>query len=484
MGGSMVYKLRRPNFRVVFLRPNYSDPGAYLETQVAVYESRDTNKSMLAYSYRQDVASFESPFSVVFTPEEVTKNGDTIADVIKVTDIVKIEEYGKIKYMGVVNSIRYTMNMTDSGPDRLIVIGGYGVGGILGRFSILLDKIILADAVTTLESMEKKVRVAVSEVSGEYGENASMAQVLKKIASSFKEAQEKVGGYPSGTGIYKVIDQYMKYSADAEKLNTKYPMALSVFNYGGNTLLQAWQSVVFPPLYEFFMRWDEPTAAYLIMLRPTPFDPEAWLALKNTTLNPVDIQSSDIGFSDDDVKTWFFAYLTGGSMSYEIAKYTTEATITDKSKWALYGYRPLEANFKYANYDELKTKEGNVTIGGTTVKGDSFKDINPGEQVSAEKLMNSFGKKMYQWFRRADEMAQGSITMNTVEEMPTIGERTNFKGSEFYVEAIDGSWQDGGPMTSKLTLTRGGKYNQKFNTSSEETSDNWWFKKIRVSEFK
>lgn len=481
---SEVYELRRPNFRVLILRPNYSSAGVYEEQEVAVFESRDTNKSMIGYNYRSDVASFEGPFSVIFTPEVMNKNGDTIMEIARVTDIVKIEEYGKVKYMGVLNSKRYVMSMNDSGPDRSIVLSGYGVGGILGRFSMLLNNMILKDAVTTLSAMETKLRASVSEMSGRYGENANMAQIMKKIAETFREAQEKIGGFPAKTGIYKVVDQYMKFSDDAEKLTTKYPMALSVFSYGESNLLQIWQELVYRPLYEFFMRWDSASSAYLIMLRPTPFDPEAWLSLKKTILNPVDVVSSDIGFSDEDVKTWFFAYLSGGALSYELSRYTTQAVKTDPAKWALYGYRPLEAAFKYVDEVTLKENKGAVVVGNSGVKGDSLKGINAGEKISDEKLMRAYGEKMYNWFRRADEMAQGSLTVMTVEDVPLIGERVQYKEAEFYVEAVDGSWQDGGSMETKLTVTRGGAYNQNFNVAGEESSSNWWFKRIRVSEFK
>lgn len=484
MEGSTVYKLRRPNYRVIFLRPNYSTADSYSEEVVYVFESRNTNKSMLSYTYRQDVASFESPFSVSFTPAEINKNGDTILEIVRVTDIVKIEEHGKVKYMGVVNSKRYAKTMTENGPDRMIVIGGYGIGGVLGRFSMLLNNIILKDATTTLDALEKKIRATVSEISGTYGENANISQIFKKIAEAFRDAQQKIGGYPEGTGIYKIIDKYMQYSTEADRLTTKYPMALSVFSYGDNNLLQIWQELVYRPLYEFFLRWDEPSAAYLLTLRPTPFDPEAWLALKKIIIDPVDVPAADIGFSDDDVKTWFFAYLSGGAMTYEISRYTTQAVKTDPAKWAMYGYRPLEAVFKYADYTALKENNGNVVVGNSGLKGDAFKDIAAGETISDEKLMRAFGDKMYSWFRRADEMAQGSITVMTTENVPTIGERVEYKGAEFYVEAVDGSWQDGGAQETKLTVTRGGKYNAQFDVSGTEDENNWWFKQIRVSEYK
>lgn len=475
----MAYELRKPNFRVSILRPNYSVPGEYNEEAVLSFDSNPSNRLLIAYTYRQDLASFECPFSLSFTPEPLDDSGETVLERVNALDIVKIEEHGVLKYLGVVSGRRYAAQMTEGGPDRSIVVSGYGVGGILSRFTLLLDQIILADATTSVDSIEKSLRAMVAELSGTYGGNSSMTRIFGKIGEAFRTAMEKVGGFPKGTGIYKVIDEYMSFSPSSDKLTTKYPMALSAFSYGGNTLLEIWDSLVFKPLYEFFIRWDEPTLKYLLFLRPTPFDPAAWLALKNTNISPLHVTACDLGFSDDEVKSWFFAYLSGGSLSYENARYNAQATAVkkDSAKWGLYGYRPLECAFKYLDYAKLKEDKGTIRVSPSTVGGDILKF---GGTVSDEKLMEEYSKKLYAWFHRADEMATGSITMMTMPLMPTIGERCTLNKVQYYVEALDGSWSYGAEQSTKLTVTRGAIYNTGYNTGAEESEANWWMRQANT----
>lgn len=475
----MIYQLRRPDFRIIISRPNYAAPGAYAETEIASFRSDVTNRLLISYNYRQEIANFESPFSLVFTPETLDSSGNTILEKLRPLDVVKIEEYGQVKYLGLINSRRYAATMTESGPDRMIVVSGYGVGGILGRFNILLDQVILADANTTVDALERPLRALMTELSGEYGANTSMTHVFRKIAEAFRAAQEQVGGFTSGTGVYKVIDKYLAFSSDSDRLQSKYPMALSVFSYGGSNLLQIWQELVYKPFYEFFVRWDEPSNAYLLHLRPTPFEPESWLSLKKTDIDPVQVSSVDIGFSDNEVKTWFFAYLSGGALSYENARYNAQAVAIekDKGKWALYGFRPLEAAFKYVDYTMLSDNGGNITVSPSAIKGDVLKE---GGTVGDEKLMKEYSSKMLRWFNRADEMATGTLTAMTVRDSPIIGNRLGYKGVEFYIEAVDGSWQYGSEMQSRFTLTRGGVYNTNFAIGSAESSSNWWFRPAQV----
>jgi hypothetical protein len=474
---------RKPDFRVSILRPNYETVGYYSEEEVMTFESRETNKILLNYSYHQDVNSFESSFSMTFTPEVLSDNGDTIMELVKTNDVVKIEEFGQIKFLGVVKKRRYAGSMASGGPDRMIIIGGYGIGGILQKFDLLLDQIILADALKTVDGLNQELAAFIATLSNTPGENASMAQILKQIMQAFYRAQVSVGGFTEGTGIYKLVETYMAFSSESEKLRTKYPMALSVFTYGGNNLISILESLVFKPFYEFFMRWDKDQRKFLMTLRPTPFDPEAWLQLKKTSLSPIHTTMLDVGFSDEDVKTWFFAYMCGGSLSYEEARYAAQAVAIEKdsARWSMYGFRPLEAAFKYVDYEKLKQNESNVTVGKSSVNGDVSKDRQAGVKISDATLMSDYSKKMYQWFKRADEMLTGSITAMTMEDSPTIGERLEYKGVQFYIESVDGSWENGGDMSSKYTLTRGGIYNENFAVGTDESASNWWFRPTQAN---
>lgn len=463
----MMYEKRHPDFEIIIMRPNYSQAGSYIEREVARFRSDAYNRLITSYQFRQELSSFECPFTLTFVPG-LTDLGISIYDTIELLDVVKIVEFGEVKYMGVVSNKRHAARMTESGPDRNIIVTGYGIGGILNRFTLLLDQIILADATTTIESLEKQAKTLLNDLCAVHKENVSVAQIMETIARSFKKATTAIGGFPEGTGIFKVVDEYMVFSDDAKKLYAKYPMALSIFSYGGNTLADIWQSLVFKPLYEFFIRWDTAAKKYLLVLRPTPYTPEGWLALRKTLIDPLYMTALDVGVSDDEVKSWYFAYLSGGAMSYEQvrAAYQKEAIIKDKEKWALYGYRPLEAQFKYVDQGVIAKNGGNISISPSSAAGEVFKK---GGAISDKQLMAEYSKRMKAWYENIDKMLSGSVEMMTAEGGPRIGERVEVQGWQFYVEAVTGSWSYGGAMQTTLQVTRGGIYNDRAN-------DSWFFK--------
>ena len=477
----MEYLNRKPFFRVLIVRPRYTTP-TYIEDVVAEFRSEQSNDALVSYNYEISLSSFEAPFSLSFTPFIINQNGDTFMDLIAPLDVVKIEEYGTLKYVGVVESTRYSARMTESGPDRMILVSGYGVGGVLDRFAMLLDQVILAESKVPLAGLETKFRGLMADLSAKHGENTSMALVLENIQKSFKEAMELIGGYPPGTGIFSLVEQYLKIREVSSGLapTTKYPIALSLFSYGSITLGQAFRGVVVPPFYELFTRWDAAAGYWALTIRPTPYSPAAWRTLRRTVIDPIHVQSFDCGFSSAEVKTYFFAYLAGGAISLEQSRamYQNMAVKRDSAKWGLYGYRPLEAQFRFI--DQVKLDEERQVRLTAVVEGDP--NAKP-ESISDETLMAEYSTMLQRWFGRADEMLSGSIDMMTIPDGPAAGERISFNGVEFYVESFTASWQYGGKMATTLKLTRGGQYNPNFRTGTGpkgedvETKDNWWFRK-------
>lgn len=479
----MDYRQRKPSFDVTITRPRYTDT-SNVEDAVASFDSSAANSALIAYTYEMAIESFESPFSLTFTPAAMNTAGDTIIDVIRPLDLVKITEHGEVKYYGLVESIRYSARMDEGGPSRSISVSGYGISGVLDRFAMLLDQVILADSDTEISAMQTAFAALMENLSAEYGENTSFTLILNKIRQSYKEAMEKIGKFTPSTGIMKIADKYLQFGSDVfgNEMNptTKYPMALSLFTYGQITLGQAFRGLVLKPFYEMFCRWEPQSKTWAIITRPTPFSPSRWLALPKTEIDPVYVDAFDAGFSSAEVKTFFFAYLSGGALTYEQARsmYQNTAIKRDSAKWAVYGYRPLEAAFRFVNQVSLSDKKNKITITKTN-DGPNGK----AESISDEKLMDEYATMLRKWFGRADEMLSGSITMMTIQNGPKIGERVSFNGAEFYVEAISCSWQYGGRMNTTLRLTRGGNYNVNFVSGTgpdgmdEESKDNWWFKR-------
>lgn len=476
----MDYEHRIPQFRISIVRPQYSST-VYLEDSVATFDANDENKPLLSYNYEMSLAAFESPFSLLFAPVLLDKSGNTVMDLLKPMDVVKIEEHGELKYVGIIESTRYSARMTDAGPDRTIAVQGYGIGGILDRFAILLDQVVLSNATTTIEAIRIKYQALLQDISAKYGENTTISTILNNIKKSFKETMEKVGGYTPGTGVFNLMEQYLSIT-EQTATKTKYPVALSIFSYGGITLGQAFREIVVPPFYEIFSRWENEAGKWILNIRPTPYSPATWMALPKTVINPLHVTAFDCGFSSTDVKTFFFAFLSGGVNSFEQSRAMYQATAIkkDSEKWAIYGYRPLEASFRYAWLDKLEKNGRKISLMATR-PGDP--NANAVETISDEKLMDEYSSILQKWFGRADELLSGSLDMMTVKNGPRIGERISFNDTEFYVESLAGNWTYGEKMVTVLKITRGGRYNPSFitgtgpNGEDAETTGNWWFKR-------
>lgn len=480
----MDYAHRTPDFRVIISRPRYSS-ATYLEDDIAVFEASPNNKILIGYNYEMSLQSFDSPFSLVFVPDVVNNRGETVLDVLQLNDIVKIEEHGSLNYIGVVESYRYAARMTEAGPDRVITVQGYGIGAILDRFAMLLDLVVLSSADTSLEALKVKTQALLNTLSAEYNPNTSMVSVLEKIRDSFRDVMEKLGEYTSGTGIFSLLNKYLTFGLDTfgDEMDTwtKYPIALSIFSYGSITLGEAWRQIVTKPFYEMFTRWDSVAESWIIVVRPTPYSPSRWTALPIVEIDPLHVTAFDCGYSSQDVKTFFFAYLSGGALGYEQARafYQQSAIKRDSAKWALYGYRPLEANFRYVNQVKLVDNDKNINL----TRSESGEPNARSETISDETLMGRYSSLLQRWFGRADEMLSGTIDVMTMRNNPKIGERISYNGVEFYVESLTSSWQYNGTMKTTLKVTRGGEYNIYFRTGTgkngedEETEDNVWFRK-------
>jgi hypothetical protein len=477
---------RTPEFVVSFVRPNYFSTDDYAETSLAQFNSDSTNNILIDYSYRNEIETFSSDFSMTLLPALIGNSKKTAMDYFLVNDVVKIYEFKKLKYVGIIKSLKYSARMDGNKPDRTIVISGYGVGGIIENFSLTLDNIVLASAKTNLDSINNSL---ITKLASSHDAGASMQSILNTIKDAYKTVIADLAGFQEGEGIWKVVDQYLVFSSDYSAMYMKYPFSGSLFSYDGNSLKGIWDMLVCKPLQEFFIRWEPVQKKYVIILRPTPFSPDAWMNLNITTLDPLYYDDTELEFSIDEIKTWFFAYMSGSSVPYEVARVTYKNGIIwpksaslssyDKTflqkKWMMYGYKPLEVSFRFCDIGVLSDNKNKITIPKSGIKGDVFPG---GKTVTDEQLMEAYSKQLYDWYKRMDEMLKGTIAGMTMENSPLAGERVYWHGSQFYVESVEGGWTYGGEMRTTLHVTRGGIYNSNFNTSSSESDTNWFFRKL------
>ncbi|MFA5048658.1 MAG: hypothetical protein WC516_06560 [Patescibacteria group bacterium] len=437
---------RTPYFEIEVRRPRYNI-ATYRDDLIVVFgvsNSKGMSTACIAYSFNESLSSPDTDFSITLTLEK-DLNGNTWYDKIKVRDLVFIKTHGSTKFVGYVTDRRLSARMAE-GPQREITISGKNLCGLLINFSIILDQHILS-ASTTAQSASKQF---MADVAGKVEVNQTLSELMKKIVVSYFNLMDEIGG-TQNIGIRQIIEHFFDYTSKfSNRIVAKYPMAISLYQTGENSLWEVLQSMITPPFHEFFCKWDSVNSKYQVNLRPTPFDAVDWKNLSITyipeNIPALLVQDYSIGDSDSETKTFFGTFLPGSAYSKEKVLTLEDFAYTvkkDYEKWPYYGYKPLFVEMQYYNR-------------------------NPANDVSftgAASLMNVLSTQLFDWFKNNALFLTGSITIMDVKNAdytyyPNIGERIGFLGGEFYIEDVQRSWRYGGSMTATLGISRGFTYNK------------------------
>jgi hypothetical protein len=247
----------------------------------------------------------------------------------------------------------------------------------------------------------------------------------------------------SPAGVKALIQNYIDSDTEiSSKLKLFYKMAVGLYQEGQNDIWSIWKTILPPPLYELFGRWDYESNKYQIIARQAPFDASDWSDLPITEMNDLVLADYSVGRDDSEVKTFFYAVLYGGSLDRNqvltLEKYSKTRKINE-DKWPMYGYRPMELSFRYYN-----------------------RDPDAG-QKSEEDILHKVSEMLYNWYSKNDELLNGQISIITIYDdkimqCPRIGERLSFLGGEWYIERAEHTWSMGKFPKTLLSVTRGYVY--------------------------
>jgi hypothetical protein len=389
---------------------------------------------MVGYSFEESISDVNAPFSITLLPT-IDKDGQTWVDKIAPMDLVFFEEFGKVRYCGLVSEIRYIAQMSDNGPSRSIVVQGGGFGKLLEDFKLVMEyHLWLAgpDADTASKILLNEILAA--------GRN--MRNVLVTIYRNFMLLTTLGADGASSAGIKALIDRYVDINSGiSENLEAWYDMTISLYQSGVNDIWSIWKGIIPAPLYELYGKWDSDTQKYKIIARLTPFDADDWQKLESTTLNPNLLTDYSVGRDNSEVRTFFFATMPW-SVSREEAltvDYYQKTRKINKDKWPMYGYRPLEMSFRYVKRD-------------------------PENQQDIESVLQKAADTMYNWYGKNDELMNGQIDIISADDKklmayPSIGMKLSFLGGEWYIERTNHTWTYGKSPITTLWVTRGYVYN-------------------------
>jgi hypothetical protein len=451
--------IRVPDVRVIIKRPNWKNEASLEEFTIVTFESRpctDREKSrarerwqdpadynafsdaLLSYSYSESRKDVDSPFNLSITPEE-DLNGLTWLDKIATFDLVYIEEFGKVRYCGIIHRLQYSAKMGQDGAARTIMVSGNGFGELLKTFQLVLDnKLFLIEPGSAVSTKAKAEFVTKTDQSIESALNFYYDNFIE-IISKFDEKQSVVK---------LLIEAKIDRSRLGDSGKSILPMVTSMYQTGVNTIWDMWKKVVPDPLYELFGYWDTEEQKYVLIARQNPFptkdDGSAWTALKSYKINPIILTSYNVEADDTNVSTYFFA--TASSMgitsnrSLVVDNYKNTHEL-GKEKWKKYGYRPMNVELSFLKRDETDTG----AISGS---------------------LNEIAKLLHAWYGRNDEFVSGTISIISYDEKregleyPVIGCRLEFLGGEFYIDEIQHQWTYGASPVSEIKVSRGYVYNE------------------------
>lgn len=454
----MMSESRRPEFDIKITRPDWNagDIESLKEKIVVEFTEGDSftnldyNKSgirdnkLIGYEYSEGISNYEGSFSIELTAE-LSPNGVSIMDDLDRHDIVRIEEFGVVVFIGVIHDMAYSSMMTESGePDRKIVINGYGLGWYISSIQLLLD-LAVQSALTNdkigVGTAGLEAEKFMAELARKFDEGSQLKSVLIAIRESFFDLVKKIGAGTDSTFGYRVfLDKYIDWESKlSEDVIIRYPGALSIYNKGINNIWSIWKEIAAEPLNELFGRFNPESGKYEVIFRQVPFNPEDWKALKIHKIDPLYLKSINLTRCKDEPYTFFMATinnLTNGNAGLIIPNYNSNAYVA-KEQFKRYGYRPMIVDLKYFD-QETGADSRDAILNG------ALKDIS-----------TDIGR----WFDHNDDLYSGLLQMITTKNNYILaGDKVSFLGGEFYVEDVTKSWNLNAGMITRMSLTRGYEY--------------------------
>ena len=308
---------RRPVIRVKITRPNWKNDTKLEEYVIVTFESDPCTKeekskaaeiwetprgdygahsdALLSYSYTESRRSVDAPFTLSLTPEE-DLNGLTWIDKIATFDLVYIEEFGIVRYCGIVHRIRYSARMREEGPERTIMVEGNGFGELLKMFQLVMDVKLFIGKPAEIDDL-----ISRSEFITEGGK--SLEDAIKWYYANFKKIAAERNNKRSVLDL--LLEKYLGFKID-KNCETFLPICQSMYQTGVNTIWDIFRKIVPDPMYELFGNWDIEEKKYVITARQNPFSGSDWSKLPSYKINPTTLKEYNVGYDDSETYTVFY----------------------------------------------------------------------------------------------------------------------------------------------------------------------------------
>lgn len=398
---------------------------------------------LLDYSFSERIGDLTGAFSF-----SIAGGDNNLFNEIQPLNIVKIYEgAAEASFIGIITTRHLSCAMSESGVRRRISFSGKSITSLIAEFQLILD-IKFLQVLNVTDATELNIDLKIEKL------NASSPLTVEQFLNITWEAYlgyTGIAGRAKGGSNFRVYQIIKNFLGDSffevgTAAPLPIPIANSFFNQDINTVLQIWQTILAPPVYEIFSRVNK-DGKPKIVVRESPFDSEHWKSLTAWTVPAELLIDYSLRLSNEEVYTAFLGYIEGSELSadqYVIIEQTDtgkrkkELLKIDDEKFSLYGLKMCRVGFR--GYHKEKQ-----------------------EFVKTEDAMAKMGARLQKWFGRLDEMYSANATIinpfnGNGASVPHCGQRLIFLGGEFYIQGVEHRWNYGGQATVTVSLNRGGHY--------------------------
>lgn len=409
---------------------------------------------VLNYRFQKTIKTPKGSCQLAMLPQSTSTH---ILDILNPMDVVKIYEFGTLKFIGYVQRISYSGSIARDGkPNRQGTITAVQFGGLL------VDAQVGFGLGTALGKEDSElVRYA-----GEFNyaiakavkDGVTYTEVVTVLINNLKDMLTNLGGKNFLTYLDKYLDTKTGLTSTSLPL---LPRAFELYN-GTERTLTFWQlaeQLVQRPFNEFWIdngprkvnidgEVIELQAKSSFVLREAPFDgtiggisDKAFSGIDPINIDKDHLLQFDLARSMDEVYTVYDVKNAAFQLD-DTARILLGLWVTDKEKIGKYLFRPLISELFYTRVE--KTDE-------TSVEAQNKKIEEAGQNAA---------NTLKAWFENNEDFLSGAITHMVPEDGaldPRIGDKITVYGfaGYFYVEGIAHTWAYQGPLKSSLTVTRG-----------------------------
>ena len=415
----------------------------------------DITNDLLNYRFQKTIKNPAGSCQMSVLPQRADTH---ILDAISPMDVVRIYEFGTLKFIGYVQRVSYGGSIGQDGkPSRNATITCQQMGGLLTSASVGLGLgTALGRDTDGLIDAAAELSVSILDATQD---GISFAQMAKLVFSGFKDYLEFVGA----SNFLTYIGQYIDIEAGmASAASPRLPRTFEMFT-GTEQSITFWQVIdqlVERPFNELWFdsgprkvtidgKSVQLPEMSCMVFRPVPFNGtvsggvagRAFDSLPETRIGLNHLLSFDLSRSIDEVFTMYSVKEAAFQLS-DIPRILLGRAKVDTDRLGKYLLKPLITELFYTRMEAKDGESQEVTQG----------KIDDMAKESADTL--------YNWFSNNDLFLSGAISMMVPTDPgddPKIGQKVSVHGIDgfFYVEGIAHLWNYQGPLRSDLTVTRG-----------------------------